>query len=85
MHSSNKWMVLRAQQQHLYVFRTFGNSFKVGIAKTVDRRIRQHSISCPSGHLVCSVPIICKAMEKLSESTISSMVPRSRWSSMTSP
>ena len=42
---------LRAQQQHLYVFRLFGNRFKIGIAKDVDRRIRQHSTSCPSGVL----------------------------------
>ncbi len=61
---------LRAQQQHLYVFRLFGNRFKIGIAKDVDRRIRQHSTSCPSGHLVYSVPISCKAMEKLFESTM---------------
>ena len=53
---------LRAQQQHLYVFRLFGNRFKIGIAKDVDRRIRQHSTSCPSGHLVYSVPISCKTM-----------------------
>ncbi|BDA45253.1 hypothetical protein COCOBI_07-0400 [Coccomyxa sp. Obi] len=59
---------LRAQQQHLYVFRLFGNRFKIGIAKDVDRRIRQHTTSCPSGHLVYSVPIACKAMEKLLES-----------------
>jgi len=51
---------LRAQQQHLYVFRLFGNRFKIGIAKDVD----------PSGHLVYSVPISCKAMEKLFESTM---------------
>ena len=61
---------LRAQQQHLYVFRLFANRFKIGIAKDVDRRIRQHSTSCPSGHLVYSVPISCKAMEKLFESTM---------------
>ena len=61
---------LRAQQQHLYVFRLFGNRFKIGIAKDVDRRIRQHSTSCPSGHLVYSVPISCKAMEKLFENTM---------------
>ena len=60
----------RAQQQHLYMFRLFGNRFKIGIAKGVDRRIRQHSTSCPSGHLVYSVPISCKAMEKLFESTM---------------
>ena len=61
---------LRAQRQHLYAFRLFGNRFKIGIAKDVDRRIRQHSTSCPSGHLVYSVPISCKAMEKLFESTM---------------
>ena len=61
---------LRAQQHHLYVFRLFGNRFKIGIAKDVDRRIRQHSTSCPSGHLVYSVPISCKAMEKPFESTM---------------
>ena len=52
------------------MFRLFGNRFKIGIAKGVDRRIRQHSTSCPSGHLVYSVPISCKAMEKLFESTM---------------
>ena len=36
---------LRAQQQHLYCFRLFGNRFKIGIAKDVDRRIRQHATS----------------------------------------
>ena len=61
---------LRAQQQHLYCFRLFGNRFKIGIAKDVDRRIRQHNTSCPSGHLVYSVPISCKAMEKLFEHTM---------------
>lgn len=61
---------LRAQQQHLYCFRLFGNRFKIGIAKDVDRRIRQHNTSCPSGHLVYSVPISCKAMEKLFENTM---------------
>ena len=59
---------LRAEQQHLYCFRLFGNRYKVGIAKDVDRRIRQHTTSCPSGHLVYSVPIACKAMEKVLES-----------------
>jgi len=58
---------LRAQQQHLYCFRLFGNRVKIGIAKDVDRRIRQHNTSCPSGYLVYSVPISCKAMEKLFE------------------
>ena len=61
---------LRAQQQHLYCFRLFGNRFKIGIAKDVDRRIRQHTTSCPSGHLVYSVPIACKAMEKVLESVM---------------
>ena len=61
---------LRAQQQHLYCFRLFGNRFKIGIAKDVDRRIRQHTTSCPSGHLVYSVPISCKAMEKVLESVM---------------
>ncbi len=61
---------LRAQQQHLYVFRLFGNRFKIGIAKDVDRRIRQHTTSCPSGQLVYSVPIACKAMEKVLESVM---------------
>ena len=59
---------LWAQQQHLYCFRLFGNRYKIGIAKDVDRRIRQHTTSCPSGHLVYSVPIACKAMEKVFES-----------------
>ena len=58
---------LRAQQQHLYVFRPFGNRFKIGTAKDVNRRIRQHHTPFPSGHLVYSVPISCKAMEKLFE------------------
>ena len=52
------------------MFRLFGNRFKIGIAKDVDRRIRQHNTSCPSGHLVYSVPISCKAMEKLFENTM---------------
>ena len=59
---------LRAQQQQLYCFRLFGNRYKIGIAKDVDRRIRQHTTSCPSGHLVYSVPIACKAMEKVLKS-----------------
>ena len=38
---------LRAQQQHLDVFRLFGNCFKIVIAKDVDRRIKaaQHILS----------------------------------------
>ena len=103
---------LRAQQQHLYCFRLFGNRYKIGIAKDVEaemdgthpfqvscqarnlgatyvatqpwaqkwgsaplpahRRIRQHTTSCPSGHLVYSVPIACKAMEKVLESIMRS-------------
>ena len=61
---------LRAQQQHLYVFRLFGNRFKIGIAEEVDRRIRQHNTSCRFGHVVYSVPISCKAMEKLFGNTM---------------
>ena len=61
---------LRAQQQHLYCFKLFGNRYKCGIGVDVDRRIRQHKTTCPSGHLVCSVPITCKAMEKLFESVM---------------
>ena len=52
------------------MFRLFGKRFKIGIARDVDRRIRQHSTSCPSGHLMYSVPISCKAMEKLFENTM---------------
>ena len=59
---------LRAQQQHLYCFKLFGSRYKCGIGLDVDRRIRQHKTTCPSGYLVCSVPITCKAMEKLFES-----------------
>ena len=40
---------LRAQQQHLHCFRLFGNRFKIGIAKGVDRRIRQHNTTCDLG------------------------------------
>ena len=61
---------LRAQQQHLYCFKLFGNRYKCGIGLDVDRRIRQHKTTCPSGHLVCSVPITSKAMEKLFESVM---------------
>ena len=61
---------LRAQQLHLYCFKLFGNRYKCGIGLDVDRRIRQHKTTCPSGHLVCSVPITCKAMEKLFESVM---------------
>ena len=61
---------LRAQQQHLYCFKLFGNRYKCGIGLDVERRIRQHRTTCPSGHLVCSVPITCKAMEKLFESVM---------------
>ena len=61
---------LRAQQQHLYSFKLFGNRYKCGISLDVDRRIRQHKTTCPSGYLVCSVPITCKAMEKLFESVM---------------
>ncbi|CAL8460923.1 g454 [Coccomyxa elongata] len=61
---------LRAQQQHLYCFKLFDNRYKCGIGLDVDRRIRQHRTTCPSGHLVCSVPITCKAMEKLFESVM---------------
>ncbi|CAL8469602.1 g9143 [Coccomyxa elongata] len=61
---------LRAQQQHLYCFKLFGNRYKCGIGLDVDRRIRQHKTTCPSGYLVCSVPITCKAMEKLFESVM---------------
>ena len=61
---------LRAQQQHLYCFKLFGNRYKCGIGVDVDRRIRQHKTTCPSGYLVCSVPITCKAMEKLFESVM---------------
>jgi len=45
-------------------------SFTICYAEDVDRRIRQHNTSCPSGHWVYSVPISCKAMEKLFESTM---------------
>ena len=61
---------LRAQQQHLYCFKLFGDRYKCGIGQDVDRRIRQHRTTCPSGYLVCSVPITCKAMEKLFESVM---------------
>ena len=61
---------LRAQQQHLYCFKLFGNRYKCGIGLDVDRRIRQHKTTCPSGYLVYSVPITCKAMEKLFESVM---------------
>ena len=61
---------LRAQQQHLYCFKLFGNRYKCGIGLDVDRRIRQHKTTCPSGYLACSVPITCKAMEKLFESVM---------------
>ena len=61
---------LRAQQQHLYCFKLFGNRYKCGIGLDVDRRIQQHKTTCPSGYLVCSVPITCKAMEKLFESVM---------------
>ena len=39
---------LRAQQQHLYCFKLFGNRYKCGIGLDVDRRIRQHKPTCPS-------------------------------------
>ena len=70
---------LRAQQQHLYCFRLFGNRYKIGIAKDVDRRIRQHTTSCPSGRLMYSVPIACKAMEKVLESIMRSHGAWIKW------
>ncbi len=63
---------LRSQQQHLYAFRLFGNRFKCGISKDMDKREAQHRTTCPSGDMVHSVPITCKAMEKVFESVMKS-------------
>ena len=67
---------LRSQQQHLYAFRLFGNRFKRGISKDMDKRELQHKTTCPSGDMVHSVPITCKAMEKVFESAMGS---RGNW------
>ena len=67
---------LRSQQQHLYAFRLFGNRFKCGISKDMDKREIQHKTTCPSGDMVHSVPITCKAMEKVFESVMRS---RGNW------
>ncbi len=40
---------LRAQQQHLYCFKLFGNRYKCGIGLDVERRIRQHRTTCGRG------------------------------------
>ena len=63
---------LRSQQQHLYAFRLFGNRFKCGISKDMIKREAQHRTTCPSGDMVHSVPITCKAMEKVFESVMKS-------------
>ena len=63
---------LRSQQQHLYAFRLFGNRFKCGISKDMAKREAQHRTTCPSGDMVHSVPITCKAMEKVFESVMRS-------------
>ena len=63
---------LRSQQQHLYAFRLFGNRFKCGISKDMAKREAQHKTTCPSGDMVHSVPITCKAMEKVFESVMRS-------------
>ena len=63
---------LRSQQQHLYAFRLFGNRFKCGISKDMAKREAQHRTTCPSGDMVHSVPITCKAMEKVFESVMKS-------------
>ena len=63
---------LRSQQQHLYAFRLFGNRFKCGISKDMAKREGQHKTTCPSGDMVHSVPITCKAMEKVFESVMRS-------------
>ena len=41
---------LRAQQQHLYCFKLHGSCYKCGIGLDVDRRIRQHKPTRPSGY-----------------------------------
>ena len=61
---------LRAQQLHLYAYRLYANRYKIGIAKDVERRAKQHSTSCPSGNLVHSVAISSKWMEKILEATL---------------
>ena len=63
---------LRAQQVHLYAYRLYAKRYKIGIAKDVERRAKQHCTSCPSGELVHSVAISSKWMEKILEATMKS-------------